>query len=841
MHRQMFLFGILLVLGLAGASNANSGIGGWNATTPVTFGPYICVNYTATLYCSDSLHWYTTSLSAAGIGPWKEINSTFPQTLQGCDGQGTYNGYFYCFSHNLARTPVAYYAKINASYLGNWTQIPTPSTFASSQGTGRYACAFYFEGGEFVYCTAENVNSNAAYYAKVNSTGGVGPWNASTPIGVTAFGYPSSFGQYFGVIGNNTLYYGTSGTADINFVNLTGTGVLEGYGTTTSFPNSYVACSYYDKYLYCVDSNNNTEYTSPVISPVGLGVFNTTTPFPSGVTPFLGSETTAQQWGIIVHNYIYDLVLSGSSYYAKITNSTPPSLPSVSISPSAQSEDAGQRISINSTIAGAGSGGDTYQWYNGTSPIAGQTLASYSATASAAGTFGYHLVVTDSNGGIGTSNTATVTVTASPALSISGTASADTGQQITFTATVSNPGSGSDTISWYNDSTGTGILTSQTGTTFSISSLPAGSYSYYAVATDSNGATGTSNTAHLAVSPLPAVTISPSSQSEDAGQRISINSTIAGAGSGGDTYQWYNGTSPIAGQTLASYSATASAAGTFGYHLVVTDSNGGIGQSNNALVTVNASSQTQCGYTNNSHTDDNHTDDNHMDNNHMDNGKRNSVYVIGNRKNQTVGITNQNYVTIIGSSNNVIIDSNGSCPLTVTVIGSSNRLAVYNGTVFLNVIGSSNQVSLYGSLLTGQEMIGSRNKVIGADFAGNAFTITGSSDQFETIDIGNASQVRITGSSNRLNLVMNGSESLNMAVAGSFNLINLYDGAVALTITGSSDTVNLYNTTTESQSVTGSKDIINNATEGHHIKQRQNDGSGKPNSFKFPSWHWANS
>ena len=410
------LLGILFASGLIGFAGASQGIGGWNATTPVTFGPYICVNYTTTLFCSDSLHWYSTTLSSTGISPWKQINSTFPQTLQGCNGQGLYNGYFYCFSHTIARNPVAYYAKINSTALGNWTEISVPSSFGASLGTGRYACAFYSAGGEFVYCTAENVNSKASYYARVNSTGGIGSWNASTPVGVTDLGYPSSFGQYFGVIGENTLYYGISGTSNINFVNLTSTGALTGYGSTTSFPNSNVDCSYYNGYMYCVDSSNNTEYVSPVTAPVGFGPFNKTTPFPSGITPFVGAEDAAPQWGIIVNNYIYDLVLSGDSYYAKIVNSSPIPPPSVSVSPTSQSEDTGQPVTITATVTNPGSGGDTVSWYNdssGTPVLTAQGGTTFPIASLPQGTYSYYAEVTDSNGGTGRSNTATVSVNAS--------------------------------------------------------------------------------------------------------------------------------------------------------------------------------------------------------------------------------------------------------------------------------------------------------------------------------------------------------------------------------------------------------------------------------------------
>jgi hypothetical protein len=357
--------------------------------------------------------------------------------------------------------------------------------------------------------------------------------------------------------------------------------------------------------------------------------------------------------------------------------------------PLSQTEDAGQPISIAAIVTNPGSGSDTYQWYNGSTPIKGATTLAYSAKAGAVGTFNYHISVTDSNHGVGTSNTGIVAVTA-----------------------------------------------------------------------------------------LPSVSITPSSQTVDVGQTIILNSIIANPGSGGDTYQWYNNTKVIAGKTGATYTATAGAIGVFSYHAVVTDSNHGTGISNNALVTVCASPN-----------------------------KPVTLTISASGKSQVVQITNQTQVSITGSSDNVIVDANGDCPLAVTLTGSSDRLNLYNGTVNLTETGSSDISTLYGTVVSKQTITGSSDKVTGAVLNGNTFTLTGS-NLAESVQVENLSSLILAGSSANITINMSTTRLMATNITGSSSIFHIANGIISLRITGSSNNFYYHNTTITSQSITGSGDKL---------------------------------
>jgi uncharacterized membrane protein SirB2 len=151
------------------------------------------------------------------------------------------------------------------------------------------------------------------------------------------------------------------------------------------------------------------------------------------------------------------------------------------------SADVGQLITLSATPGFA-----SYQWYNDTSGtpvvIAGETTDAYVATAGATGTFKYYVTVTDSNGGTGTSAIASVTVSNVPIVSVTGTTSADIGQPITLTATVTSPLLVS--YRWYNDSGATPVAIAGAITDVYASTAGAtGTFKYYVVVTDSNGNT----------------------------------------------------------------------------------------------------------------------------------------------------------------------------------------------------------------------------------------------------------------------------------------------------------------------------------------------------------------
>ena len=280
----------------------------------------------------------------------------------------------------------------------------------------------------------------------------------------------------------------------------------------------------------------------------------------------------------------------GGSGTATTPSITVSALPTVSVSPSSQTEDVGQAIEISATVGSEGSGGIAYQWYNGTSPMAGQVSNTLSLTAGATGSFAYTVIVTDSNKGMGTSEAATLTVNPLPSVSVTAPSTAtsvDVGQQVTVSASAISGGTGASTYSWTAVGTCPGF-SGAAGQSFTYAPTNATSDCAFEVtAIDSIGGSGTATTPSITVSALPTVSVSPSSQTEDVGQAIEISATVGGTGSGGIVYQWYNGTSQMEGEVSNTLSLIAGATGSFSYKVVVTDSNSGTGTSGTAAVTVN--------------------------------------------------------------------------------------------------------------------------------------------------------------------------------------------------------------------------------------------------------------
>ena len=290
--------------------------------------------------------------------------------------------------------------------------------------------------------------------------------------------------------------------------------------------------------------------------------------------------------------------------------------------------------------------------------------------------------------------------------------------------------------------------------------------------------------ASVKIFPLPTVTVSPASQTVYVGQAITLTATPVSVGSGSDTYEWYNITSGSPIDTHKSgltFTEPANALGTFSYDVAVTDSNVGKGTSNVALVTVDR----VVGCT--------------------DSNKGGIITITGSSIKQTVQITNQSAVYVTGSSDNVTINMPGNnCNITVQSTGSSNKLNIYNGTIKLSETGSSDVATLHNTVVSMQTITGSSDKVNGAILDGKTFTITGSSNLVESVQIESLNALQITGSSANVTMTMlAGAPTMAITVTGSSNIMHTINGAISIAITGSSNLLYYHDTTITSQSITG--------------------------------------
>ncbi|MBK9731314.1 MAG: PKD domain-containing protein [Chitinophagaceae bacterium] len=176
----------------------------------------------------------------------------------------------------------------------------------------------------------------------------------------------------------------------------------------------------------------------------------------------------------------------------------------------------------------AGAGYTSYQWYMSGTAISGQTNQTYTAIASG----NYYCVVTDLNGCIIQSNTASIVVNPLPVIVL--TASPQplcTGQVITL-----NSGLGAGyNVKWFDNL----FALLFTGSTYSPGMLPAGTYTYNVIAVDN--ATGCQSNAAITITinPAPTVTIS---NSNPAGICAPSAVTLTATGLPASvTYAWSNG------------------------------------------------------------------------------------------------------------------------------------------------------------------------------------------------------------------------------------------------------------------------------------------------------------
>lgn len=210
----------------------------------------------------------------------------------------------------------------------------------------------------------------------------------------------------------------------------------------------------------------------------------------------------------------------------------------------------------------------TYQWYNGNTAISGATNDNY--TVSTAGSF--ILEVTSAvTGCTRLSAPRTVTVSESPVVNITanGPLAFCSGSTVTLNGTVT----AGSTLRWLKN----GANLSNTTNTFTTNA--AGTYALKATL---NGCPTTSAPIVVeGVRAVPNVTVTPSGTTMFcAGGTI----TLSAVTNADYTYQWYNGSNPLSGETASSFTT-----GTAGSYKVAV-SNGGCTPKNSAVtkVTVNA-------------------------------------------------------------------------------------------------------------------------------------------------------------------------------------------------------------------------------------------------------------
>jgi len=186
--------------------------------------------------------------------------------------------------------------------------------------------------------------------------------------------------------------------------------------------------------------------------------------------------------------------------------------------------------------------GVAYQWYANGTAIAGANTASYNALA-----LGNYTVSATANGCSDTSTATTVTVNptpATPTISAGGATNFCSGDSVILTGSLSTPGA---IYQWYNN--GTAIVGANSASyTVSITGN-------YTISATLGSCSATSTVTTVTVNPIP---VAPTIVALGATTFCSGASVTLTGGSStpGDTYQWYNNGTTIAGASNISYAAS---------------------------------------------------------------------------------------------------------------------------------------------------------------------------------------------------------------------------------------------------------------------------------------------
>ena len=234
------------------------------------------------------------------------------------------------------------------------------------------------------------------------------------------------------------------------------------------------------------------------------------------------------------------------------------------------------RLTVNSgspaafTVTASGTSPLAYQWYFNGSAISGAVAAEFSLDEATTNNIGNYTVVVTNLYGCATSGVAALTVIPAIPVIISPPASLTlaVGGGGTFNVTASgiNPLS----YQWYFNGSAISGATSASFNLIHAAATNAGDYSV--VITNYHGGT-TSSVAVLTVITPPVLTASPSNQLVPGGGTASL--TVAAAGAGPLSYQWFKGGGVLTAATNATLTlAHASVSDSGAYYVIVTNRHG---------------------------------------------------------------------------------------------------------------------------------------------------------------------------------------------------------------------------------------------------------------------------
>ncbi len=236
----------------------------------------------------------------------------------------------------------------------------------------------------------------------------------------------------------------------------------------------------------------------------------------------------------------------------------------------------GTSASFSVTASGTGL---SYQWYKGTTALVGQTGSSLVLANVSAADAGTYSVVVSGACGEAVTNSASLTVNenvvvASAPVSLTNCP----GTSASFSVTASGTGL---SYQWYK---GTTALVGQTGSSLVLANVSAADAGTYSVVVSGVCGEAVTNSASLTVNENVVVSSAPVSLTNCPGTSASFSVTANGTGL---SYQWYKGTTALAGQTGSSLVLANVSAADAGTYSVVVSGACGNAVTSSASLTVN--------------------------------------------------------------------------------------------------------------------------------------------------------------------------------------------------------------------------------------------------------------
>ena len=257
-----------------------------------------------------------------------------------------------------------------------------------------------------------------------------------------------------------------------------------------------------------------------------------TIPYTGAVTSVVYYKSTAA--GSVTYtatgtNSVGNCVNSGS---ATITINPTPTVAITPVGSTTVCADSG--VMMRSTYTGTGL---TFQWFNGTTAVTGATNDSLFANAiSGAGNYTLKVSLGSCSA---TSNISTLVLNPLPTPLITPAGKLNVCSDVTTVLT----GSGAGTYQWFNTA---GPITGATGTTYTASTVTGPSYYALQLINPVTGCRKMTPFDTVIVTPKPTVSITPVASTAICADSFQVLTSVHSSGYGtGNTYQWYNGTTPV--------------------------------------------------------------------------------------------------------------------------------------------------------------------------------------------------------------------------------------------------------------------------------------------------------